>query len=82
MTEVNFDNVGPVYKFWYSIFMWLENHSLFSYIRKSRLGKAPHFSDKWTIGNLGLSIGSLLLINYIEIKRNIKYRAPIERSSY
>lgn len=64
MNEVDFREVGYIYKFWYKVFIGLENILPFSICRGSIFENVKSFSDKWVVFNTGLSFLALLVAHY------------------
>lgn len=72
MQKINFENVGIVYKFWYSIFNILEQFSPFSLygkVRRKVFHTGKSYSDQWVIGNFMLSMGAVLINYYSSLER-------------
>ncbi|QEH70730.1 hypothetical protein [Cellulosilyticum sp. WCF-2] len=62
-----FDNMGFIYKFWYRVFIGIELILPFSLIRKYIFKNTKEFSDKWVLVHTLLSIGSVFIIQYIDL---------------
>ena len=66
-TQVNFDNVGFLYKFWYHIFITLEQILPFNILRKYIFKNTKSFSEKWVLVHTLLSLFSLVMLHYFSL---------------
>lgn len=71
MNEVDFRNVGFIYKFWYKVFMGIENMMPFTLLRKFIKAYFPrklkNLSDKWVLGHMVLSFVIMLSLYYLSL---------------